>query len=276
MSDPIEDLVKIYIGAVPPDVIATDIGMDIAYTLAEMFALAYSEIQRLAAGAVISTATGLFLELHARDHKLRKQSGETETQLRERLKKPPQAATLSAILEALEAIVGVQATLDLNPLTANCETVVRAKRRGAPGNLVSLQFINDGTTTGQLIEEDNRAVFHYASGVTTVANFESAVASSELLEVQTVDGVGTLTHPGDTFGQTNLSGGYNRAIVVELPLKSAYFDRSHCFDRGKRMGGGRGVVVAMIPSSLAAKNSISDALRAKASAGKIKLVEEYT
>lgn len=275
MADTIADLVRIYVGAVPRDVFDTPLGEDIAYTLAEMFGLAYQEIQRLAAGSVVGTATGLFLDLHARDRGLRRQQNESDDQLRERLKKPPLAGTLPAILEALEPIVGTKASLDLAPLTANCETIVQAKARGAIGNTYSLQFVADGLGVGSLTFTGFDFVFHYQSGVTTVANFEAAVAANAYIEVNTTDPAGTLTSPGDTFPRTLFGGGTNTAIIVELPRYAAFYDVGFCMDNGTRMGGGRGVVVVLIPASVAAKTAVSDAVRSKVSAGKIWLVEEY-
>lgn len=277
MSDTIEDLVRIYVGAVPRDVFETPLGEDIAYTLAEMFGLAYQEVQRLAAGSVVATATGLFLDLHARDRGLRRQSGETDAQLKERLKKPPLAGTVAAILSALEPIVGLKASLDLNPLTTNCETVVEAVARGAVGNTYSLQFVADGLGVGSLTVGDSfDFVFHYQSGVTTVANFQAAVAANAYIAVKTSDASGTLTAPGDTFPKTFFSGGVNNTIVVELPRNSIYLDRGMCVDRGLRCGGGRGVVVVLIPASVGALASVTDAVRSKVSAGKIWLIQEYT
>lgn len=175
MPDTVEDLVRIYVGSTPRDVFNTALGEDVAYTIAEMFALAYLEVQRLAAGSVLTTATGAFLDLHARDRGLRRQEDETDDQLRVRLQKPPLAGTAPAILEAVEAITG-----------------------------------------------------------------ESTV------------------------------------IIVELPRSSAYYDLGFCYDMGVRMGGGRGVVVVLIPASADAKAAVSDAVRSKISAGKIWFVEEYT
>lgn len=275
MSDAIEDLVRIYVGAVPRDVFDTALGEDVAYTIAEMFGLAYQEVQRLAAGSVVADAVGLFLDLHARDRGLRRQENETDTQLRERLKRPPLAGTTASILEALEPLVGTQAFLDLAPLTSNCETVVQAKARGSIGNTYSLQFIADGVGVGSLTVTDVAHVFHYQSGVTTVANFQAAVAASTLIEVKTSDASGTLTSPGDTFPKTYFGQGLNTAIIVELPRHAAFYDMGHCYDMGMRMGGGRGVVIALIPASANALSAVSDAVRSKVSAGKIWLVEEY-
>lgn len=174
MPDAIEDLVRIYVGATPRDVYATALGEDIAYTLAEMFGVAYLEIQRLSAGANLSTSTGLFTDQHAKDRGLRRQEDETDEQLIERLRRPPLAGTAPAILQAIEAITG-----------------------------------------------------------------ESTV------------------------------------IIIELPRHSAYYDLGFCYDTGMRIGGGRGVVIVLIPASADAKAAVMDAVRTKVSAGKIWSVEEY-
>ena len=107
---------------------------------------------------------------------------------------------------------GVKASRDLNPLTANCETVIRARAAGFGGNAISIQFVADGAGVGSLTQSGYALTFHYATGVTTVANFETAVAASGLIEVQTTDGAGTLTSPGDTFGPVFLSGGTDQVL----------------------------------------------------------------
>lgn len=173
--DVIDDLVELYKGATPPDVTASEFGVDVAYTVATILAMAESEVARLAQGASLGTATGLFLDQHGNDRGLRRQPDEEDDQYRARLRTPPLAGTVSAILEALEAILG-----------------------------------------------------------------EGVVA------------------------------------IVELPKHSVYLDRSMCMDRGRRMGGGRGVVIVLIPASAGALASVTDAVRSKISAGKIWLVQEYT
>jgi hypothetical protein len=107
----------------------------------------------------------------------------------------------------------VRASLDIAPLTSNCETVIRARFGGIGGNSISLQFVADGTGAGSLTQNGNTLVFHYETAVTTVADFETAVAASTLIEVQTADAVGTLTAPGDTFSATFLTGGVDRYIT---------------------------------------------------------------
>lgn len=172
--DVIDDLVTLYKGATPPDVTASELGVDVAYTVATILGMAESEVSRLAAGASLGTATGLFLDQHGIDRNLRRQPDETDDQYRSRLRIPPIAGTVSAIREAIEAIVG--------------------------------------------------------------------------------EGV----------------------VVIELPRESIYLDRFMTLDRGRRCGGGRGVVIVLIPASADAVASVTDALRSKISAGKIWLVQEYT
>ncbi len=69
--------------------------------------------------------------------------------------------------------------------------------------------------------------------------------------------------------------GTDDIYIIELPRDSMYFDRSHCMDRGKRMGGGRGVVIVLIPASADVASSAYAIVRSVASAGKIVRVEEY-
>ncbi len=64
--------------------------------------------------------------------------------------------------------------------------------------------------------------------------------------------------------------------LVELPRSSMFLDIEQCADRGVRMGGGRGVVIALIPESADAAASSLALVRSKKSAGKIAQVEEFT
>lgn len=65
--------------------------------------------------------------------------------------------------------------------------------------------------------------------------------------------------------------------LIELPRQSCFLDRKMGFNRGHRMGGGRGVVIALIPvGDIDSTPAVQDLLRARASAGKITQVETYT
>lgn len=175
--DVVEDLVRVYRGSIPGDITSSDIGLDVAYSLAAIMAMVEAEIARLDRGSKASTSVGAFTDAHLADHGLRRQSGETDDQAIIRMSRPPQAGTTLAIIESVQLIVG---------------------------------------------------------------------------------------DAGDVF-------------VIELPRDSAYFDRQNFyFDLGYRFGGGRGVVIVLIPQSANALSSVADAVRSKVSAGKIWRVEEYT
>lgn len=87
--------------------------------------------------------------------------------------------------------------LDLAPLTANVETVVRHRDSRVP----TLALVADGAGAGSLTNVGDAWTFHFQSGVTTVANFETAINASSALLVLTPDGVGTLA-AGDVLAST--------------------------------------------------------------------------
>lgn len=114
------------------------------------------------------------------------------------------------IPHATKMVAATAATLDLGPLTTNLDTVVAAAIAGEDGNDITLAFVADGTTTGQLDENAfPDVVFHYASGVTTVGDFEAAVGASDRLAISSLDGTAAtaLAAPGDTFAATGFTGG---------------------------------------------------------------------
>ncbi len=82
-------------------------------------------------------------------------------------------------------------------LTSNVDTFVRAHTPGAAGNSQTLQFVADGVGAGSLTD-GLAAVFHFQSGVTTVGNFETAIASSLFLYRRLAGTPGAiLTSPAD-------------------------------------------------------------------------------
>lgn len=70
--------------------------------------------------------------------------------------------------------------------------------------------------------------------------------------------------------------GLDDIILIELPRQSAFLSRGHGLSRGHRIGGGRGVIIALIPASSDAYGPSLALLRTKKSAGKIAMVEEYS
>lgn len=108
------------------------------------------------------------------------------------------------------------ASLDVSgPGAATFNTVIEAVNEGPAGNLITLATVADGTGAGSLTESGTAVTFHYQSGVTTVGNFETAVAGSTLIKVKTTGtGANVLNDPADTFSATNLSAGGATASAV--------------------------------------------------------------
>lgn len=88
--------------------------------------------------------------------------------------------------------------LDLTPITTNTDTIIRYRDSVQDATLA---IVADGTGAGSLANNGNAWTFHFESGVTTVAQFESAVNASSHLVVRTVDGVGTMG-AGDAIAAT--------------------------------------------------------------------------
>lgn len=284
-TDVIDDLVRVYSSSVPPDVTAGQFGKDIARVLATMMAIAESEAARLMRGARIGTATGLFLDLHARDHGLRRSGGEADEQLQRRLQTPPKAGTVGAVLASVEAIVegAFRATLDVAPLTlgsSDWDSVFESRIAGVTGNTLQLESVAGSLLSVQ--DVGSKTVLTFVDGATTVADAERAIDENSLL-LRTRQSGSSPTYPlvtgDDDFGPTFLAGGSDPlpTFLIELPLRSLFWDRSGFFDEADaRIGGGRGVVVVLIPAVANALSSVSAAVRSKISAGKIPLVSEYT
>lgn len=89
--------------------------------------------------------------------------------------------------------------------TVNVDTVLRSHLSGVSGNQQSIAFVDDGVGAGNL-EDDLVAFFHFEPGVTTVANFESAIASSVRMFVYTPGSPATMDVT-DVSGQIFFGGG---------------------------------------------------------------------
>lgn len=125
----------------------------------------------------------------------------------------------------------VKAELDLDTPSADLDTVVRAKTAGAAGNSITVAAVGDSApAAGVTISEAGNAVtIHFESGVSTVANVETAIGtSSTLIEVKTAGtGATVLTAggpPGDAFSATALAGGVDTddGILPDDTLKFEY------------------------------------------------------
>lgn len=90
--------------------------------------------------------------------------------------------------------------LDLGPLTANVDTVVRHR----DPQLATLALVADGTGAGSLTNDGNDWTFHFEDSVTTVTDFETAIDASSALVVLTAGGAGTID-AGDVFTATTFT-----------------------------------------------------------------------
>ncbi len=114
-----------------------------------------------------------------------------------------------------------KAELDLDTPSTNLDTIIQAHTAGAAGNAITIRTVADGSGVGSFTRVGTALTFHYESGVTTVANFETAVGAlagaDELIDVKTTGtAVNVLVAPGDTFAATPLAGGLDsEGVVIE-------------------------------------------------------------
>lgn len=127
-------------------------------------------------------------------------------------------AQTDPIENGLWVVHGSRASLDLEVPGTLIDTVVEAIAGGTGGNSITIAFAADGSGAGNITRSGTDFTFHYESAVTTVANFEAAVAAlaggDKLIRVKTAGTAGNvLTDPGDTFTATSLAGGAASAFT---------------------------------------------------------------
>lgn len=92
--------------------------------------------------------------------------------------------------------------------TTIIDTVLEVDTNGAGGNAITLTSVADGAGTGTLGVVGNALTFHFATGVTTIANFESKFPASCTFGIVGVkrastSGGSTLTAVIDAFGPSS-------------------------------------------------------------------------
>lgn len=113
------------------------------------------------------------------------------------------------------AIAGsAKASLALDPVTGDIDTVIEATTEGAGGNAITIAFVADGAGAGSFTRSGTALTFHYDDGVTTVTDFEAAIAAltgdDDIIGVKTAGtGAHTFDDPADTLAATALAGGVN-------------------------------------------------------------------
>lgn len=289
----LDDLLSVYRSSVARDLVRDQIGEDIAFSISTVFARVHEELAIYKAGAHLGTATGLYLDLHGRDRDMRRQDlieGERSTltlpwgtvvELRATGVPVDQTITVysgptAIVNEAtlpdieIEFVDGVTTIRDIEALI-NAAPTIRVKTPAAidrvlvdPTDLMGTAIFTGGTDDIRSRETDEQ--FYQRLRLP-----QSAVTPRAI--------VGALQN---IVGDVNTHG---PVILIEIPQHAAFADRAGgsflgqfdggFYDRGLRIGGGRGVVVILIPASADAMASVSDATRLLVSAGKIWLVEEY-
>lgn len=119
-------------------------------------------------------------------------------------------------LTVADPVPAIRAELDLNVASSGAiTTTLEAIDGGTAGNSIEILFTASGSGAGTLSAVGTSYTFQYDSGVTTVADFEAAVASfpSCLFSVKNAGAPGVLSSPGASFGWAMFSGGVNGDFV---------------------------------------------------------------
>lgn len=111
--------------------------------------------------------------------------------------------SFAAVADDAEAAV-----LDLATVAGVVDTVVRARARGAGGNLITIEFVGDVSfPAGAIVEVGTNVRIRFQPGASRVSDIEALIAQSSLLEVATPGTAGNVLDVTDTFASTALAGG---------------------------------------------------------------------
>ena len=131
-------------------------------------------------------------------------------------------AQASGIENGIWVAHGVHASKDLATVSTNIDTVIEARLGGTGGNTLKIATVADGTGVGNMTYAgaypNTVFTFHYETTVTTVANFESALAAIPVADrhiIRKTAGTGTnaLVSPADTFASTFLANGASSVMT---------------------------------------------------------------
>lgn len=125
------------------------------------------------------------------------------------------------------------ALLNLGSVSVNIDTVIRATSGGTGGNAITIASVGDSLDGLTLAVSGNAITIHFEDGVSTVADFEAAVAAlttSTATGLIAVDAAGSsgnvLSAPGDEFAATHLAGGAAGAFNLTQRLTGIYLRAS--------------------------------------------------
>lgn len=116
----------------------------------------------------------------------------------------------------------MKASLDLGTVTTHVDTVIRAKVPGKGGDNISIALTKRLSGSGVTYSESGNAItVLYEDGVSTVANFETALASSTLIEIESAGTPGNIfSDPSDTITATHLATGEDQLLVTQSMNKT--------------------------------------------------------
>ncbi len=116
----------------------------------------------------------------------------------------------------------LKADLDLDTITTHLDTIVRAKNPGRGGNSISIAIAKRSSGSGVTYSESGNAItIQYEDGVSTVANVETALAASTLIDIESAGTPGNVLHdPADTHAATHLVGGADQVLVSQSMNKA--------------------------------------------------------
>jgi hypothetical protein len=143
-------------------------------------------------------------------------------------------AYVDHVSDTLALIGRAHATLDLATKTTHCNTVIEDAAAGVGGNSTTIAFVPGDTLNAGHLDESAypTVVFHYKTAVTTVANFETAIAGSVHLAVLTPGtGANVLADPADTFTATNLAGGTSTEGAFHLTIEKSVDETNYALVR---------------------------------------------
>jgi hypothetical protein len=114
----------------------------------------------------------------------------------------------------------VKSSLTFVGITTDINTVLEATTAGVAGDSITMAFVADGSGAGSITRSGTAFTFHYESTVTTITNFEAAIAAlaggDDLIGVKTPGtGATDFEAPGDTLAATNFSGGVDLNVTLD-------------------------------------------------------------
>ena len=118
----------------------------------------------------------------------------------------------------------VKASLDLDTVSADLDTIVEATSAGTAGNDITVEVVGDSPAAGGVTIDvvGNAVTIHFEDGVSTVGDVETAIAAlagaDDIIAVKTAGtGATVLDAATDEVVATNLAGGLdNYTTPVEL------------------------------------------------------------